>query len=345
MRNVLEIICESYVNIELDNINNKLICESLQSSILQDLVKQITTKRNTQKANDSWYISPVFKDLFRYTNVTWDKITDEDFIISKRLNNDETDKKLIKERNNIEKLVKKLINNDLNALVLLQSPSSNEFTYFINNYGSMYYIENAHILTKRSTSYSRSNAEITKTEKMGIVRDSNIYLIDLNTFSSNKIQIKRREDRDGMIYLDEQSLRDLARKNVERYKEIIARNKASRLAKQDNMAELVGEIVNRVMELSQKINADISKYADLVYPITSIIHDIYSTRQYHKGTVTGHDGLLPVFSGYMKSKSSALSNSNNMTDYYQRDSENYLIKLKDIINNLEDKLDDLEDKL
>jgi hypothetical protein len=340
MKQVLDYIHQLHIDLIFEKIDTKinfeLINESLKSSILMDLVKQLINKR--KNVDDYYsYNTPLFKNLFRYENIQWDKISDSDFEVYEYIDETEADKKSLKLRKNVEKKVRSIIKGNFNNFVLLRDRKSKEFTFFINSYGSMYSCNNGRLLT------GSSKKELNITDKMEFVKTHDIYLLDLNKFSSNPIRSKRYNEKVGMINMDEQSFKKIAEDNVRRYKEIIAKHKSERMTKNDTIAEEVQEMVNRALEVTVKYNKDIVKYADLSYKIENLLKLIYNKETYiGHGQSTGEVGLLSAFASYMEYKRSALKNtaSNNMYSMHQYDNEK-IDKFKTKIEESLEKIDSL----
>lgn len=340
MKQLLEYINRASVDFLLEeidaNINYNFVNESIQSSILRDLIKQITETIKNQKENDSWRTSPTFKQLFARDYIAWDKITDNDFEISKHLSANDEDKKALKEREVFEKKIKALIKGNGNALALLRNPKTNTFTHYIDAYGDMRDIKDGYILGGRNG--------ITQYERMSYVKDSDIYYLPLANFSTTEKRQSRRESQDGMINFDKESLSNIARKNVDRYKQIIAKNKLVKRAQNDTIGEDVEEVVNKVMEIILKINKDIVKYADLVYDASKLNKMLYDQVHHHNGKTSGSNGLLVLFAGYMSDKKNGLGNT-QYADMYEEDVEKNKRKIEDLIEKIYEAIEKLESKM
>lgn len=347
MKQVLDYIHQFHIDLLFEKIDTKinfeLINESLKSSILMDLVKQLVNNKR-KKADDYYsYDTPLFKDLFTYEHIQWDKINDSDFELYEYIDETETDKKSLKLRNDGEKKVRSIIKGNFNGFVLLRNIKSKEFTYFINSYGSVYSCNNGRLLS------GSGKKELSIKYKMEIVKTHDIYLLDLSKFSSNSIRSKRYSEKTGMINMDEHSFRKIAEDNVRRYKEIIAKHKSERMTKNDTIAEEVQEMVNKALEVTVKYNKDIVKYADLSYKIESLLRLIYNKETYvGRGQSTGEVGLLTAFAYYMEYKRSALKNTvstnmynsmhqydNEKLDKYKANIEESLEKIDSLINEIE----------
>jgi hypothetical protein len=347
MKNLFEYINDSNVNLFLEtldaDIHYQSINESIQSSILMDFIKQITSMRNEQKERGDWRIStPLFKDMFRWRHIAWDKVKDSDFEICKHLQGDESDKKLVKARKDMEKKVRQVIKVESNAIVILRSPKTEKFTYYIDETGSMYQVSDG-----RRLSASRSGRDISQSERMYYVQENDIYYLPVKELSTDSKRADRYKSREGMIDFDKDSLRKIAQDNVRRYKEIIAKNKSQRMTENDTIAEEVQEMVNRVLELTIKYNKDIVKYADLSYKIEDLMCMIYDQQVhtgFHQGksTYRGQNGLLYYFAKYMDYKRSALKDTKVSTYSSNSHNNEYLTLYK---SNIEKKLEKIDIKI
>lgn len=331
MKTVIEAINENIVESMLHNIDNELLCESLQSSILMDIVKQM--KVQAKDTSDSWYArSYSFKQLFGQESVKWSEVTDDKFIIVAA---DAPEK----ERKEMEKKVRKVIKQELDALVLLRGPKSKEFTYFITKWGSLKDIKRASRVTHNR------RTDLNQKEKLSYLEGYDIYFLDLTDLSAWDIKHKRNEEKRGMIELDKWSLEQIAKANIKRYKEIIAKNKAQKLAEEDNISELINETIQRSMDVAAKVNKDVIKYADLLYPIEKMLLMIYDKQTWNSRDrkSEGTDGLLKAYASYIHAKVNA--NKGSYADMYQRDIEASLSRIKERIKELDNLMDEIEEQL
>lgn len=332
MKNLIENINENIIESMLASIDMNIIVESLQSSILIDLAKQM--KQNAKDNSDSWYAkSSSFKNLFGRESIKWSEVTDDKFTIV-------TADAPEKERKEMEKKVRKIIKNDIDAMAILRDPKSKEFTYLIDKWGGLRNIKT----TSRITG-NRRNSDLNQKEKLSYLEGNDIYFLDLTGLDSWDIKHKRQEEKRGMIELDNYALSEIARQNKERYKEIIAKNKAQKLAEEDNISELVNETIQRSMDIAAKVNKDVIKYADLLYPVEKMLLMIYDKQtydqKYHR--LEGSDGLLKAYASYIHNKVNA--NKGSYSDMYQKDTEEALGRIKETIKKLDDLMDEIEEKL
>lgn len=332
MKNLIENINENIIESMLTSIDMNILVESLQSSILTDLAKQM--KQNAKDNSDSWYAkSSSFKNLFGKDSIKWSEVTDDKFTIV-------TVDAPEKERKEIEKKVRKLIKGDITGMVIVRDPKSKEFVYLIDNWGGLKNIKT----TSRITG-NRRNSDLNQKEKLSYLEGYDIYFLDLTGLDTWDIRKKRHDEKRGMIELDDWSLSEIAKENVKRYKEIIAKNKAQKLAQEDNTSELVNEIIQRSMDIAAKVNKDVIKYADLLYPVEKMLLLIYDKQTYdrkdHK--LEGSDGLLKAYASYIHNKVNA--NRGSYADMYQKDTEEALVRIKETIKKLDNLMDEIEEKL
>lgn len=332
MKNLIENINENIVESMLASIDMNIIVESLQSSILTDLAKQM--KQNAKDNSDSWYAkSSSFKNLFGRDSVKWSEVTDDKFTIV-------TVDAPEKERKEMEKKIRKIIKRDINAIAILRGPKSKEFTYLIDNWGGLKNIKTASLIRG-----NRRNSDLNQKEKLSYLEGYDIYFLDLTGLDSWDIIHKRQEEKRGMIELDNWSLSEIAKDNIKRYKEIIAKNKAQKLAEEDNISELVNETIQRSMDIAAKVNKDVIKYADLLYPVEKMLLLVYDKQTWNSRDrkTEGYDGLLKAYASYIHAKVHA--NKGSYTDMYQKDTEVALGRIKETIKNLDDLMDEIEEKL
>lgn len=359
MKNLFEYINESNTNLFFDSIDSKInyemINESIKSSIVMGLLKQITKNRKEQSEKNNYggriyYSTPLFKDMFRWNYVAWDKISDSDFIISKYINeNDETiDKKLIKER---EKLIKKIrsdIKDNCKCIIFLLNHKTQEYKYFIDMWGDIFSCFDGRRID------GGGKKSLSLLGKMSYVKEYDIYYLSLDDSKINTID-KRNErslSKQGMINMDKFSLEEIAKQNVKRYKEIIAKNKSLKIVENDTIGEEVQEMVNRVMDLTIKFNKDIVKYADLGYKMDTLMKLVYDKRVYlgsnSKGaSYSGQNGILYYFAQYMDAKRSALKEKGasqySHNEYYNKNLKQYKNAIEQLLEKIDGYIAEIED--
>lgn len=125
-----------------------------------------------------------------------------------------------------------------------------------------------------------------------------IIVFYLKGFSSSGLKYERITSRDGMITNTETQNRQIARKNVERYKKLAAQMRANKDKDFEEIDRQVEDIIMRVLKASQISHRDPNKIDS--YKIRSLNEWIYDKREWsskkHRGY--GKDGLLIVYSQY-----------------------------------------------
>ena len=351
MRSLYNIINEVQINNMFEHIDSNLICESLQSSILQDIVKQIKDdeqdKKKAAEVRGYSFVSSStsFKKIFggRMSNVKWNEVKDSDFEISKA-DFDKENKKEVKARNEMIKKLRVIVKNDANAIAILKNPKTGKFAFVYDIWGDVIRIYD----NNRETGYRGRHGSLNQSEKLAYAEEMDIYYLDLRNLSSADIKRERSNRKYGAVAMyNEYELKQIAKENIKRYKEIIAKNKAERLAKSDNISKEVSEITQKVLEISEKINGDIIKYADCVSDLSSILSMIYDKRTYipgnRCGTYKGVDGLLYCYANYISSKKDSLMG--NYKDMYQKENTVYRSKIEELLEKIWNKIESLETKL
>ena len=351
MRSLYSVINEVSIYNMFETIDTNIICESLQSSILQDIVKQIKDhakkdKEEREKNGYSYTRSTTFRALFggRLGNTKWNEVKDSDFEIS-LANFDKENKKEVKARNEMLKKLRAIVKNNANAIVILKDPNTGKFTYLYDNYGDLNNVNS----NTREYGYRGRHGSLTQAEKMAYADGKDIYYLDINKFSTSDIRRERNDKkRDAIAMYSPDQIRDIARDNIKRYKEIIAKNKVERMAKTDNISQEVSEVTKKVLELSEKVNSDVIKYADCVWDMTKLLTMIYDRKVhtgYHKGksTYDGSVGLLYCYTEYIKSKKEVLTG--HYKDMYQKENTGYKKAIETLLERIWDKIEELEAKL
>lgn len=308
------------------NINIKMINESTKSSIIRQLIEQMA-KRNNETKHDYWAKTPVFKDLFNRFNIKWSEVEDSDFEIVENVPENESNKEKIKARKEIEKRVKSVIkyySTNAEAVILLKPSGSDKFTYVFSPQGRLYDIDRG-IEVK-----GNGRQALSQSAKMDLLNGNDIYFLDLtDKINRNEIRKERARTKSGIINpRDPWEMEQLARQNIERYNEIIAKNKATRSIQNDTIAEEVNELLQMAMSITEKFNKDVIKYATLSFKINSILSLIYEKRSYHKSsTGIGDDGIMVLFARYLSSKSYTMNDKQNIA-YHQKEMQKYRLELE-----------------
>lgn len=117
-------------------------------------------------------------------------------------------------------------------------------------------------------------------------------------FQTWKLRSDRREARVGMITNTEDQNRRIARENIERYKKIVAQNKANRDKDFEEIDKQIENIIMRVLKASQISHRDPSKISAIqVQRLNEWIYDeIQFNRSTHKSY--GKTGLLRLYNKF-----------------------------------------------
>ena len=292
MRQLTDIIKYNLFESFMRNIDEEIINESLQSSILQQLAKQL--KPFGSKNNNNYWNNKSFSGIFGSLNVAWDKITDNDF-----------EKYEAGDKAGIKKARAVLASGDkwINAVILFPNADGKTFDSMICYRGYVNFKE--HKWDYEINSYKEQPSRDFETYKQKWIKEDceqkDFYILEIKDFEVYDIRGQRNSAKLGsFIPGDAYYYKKVAEENVERYKKIIAKRKAERAAKEDNIAQQVQEIVNKVLELSAKAATNPDKFVDIQYRIAYLLENIYSTSRWDsKRGQTGTDGLLYLFKNYL----------------------------------------------
>lgn len=315
----------------LSNINLQIISESLDSSILQDIAKSI--KKNSKERSNSWYYSnKSFKEVFGREEIKWNLVKDSDFEI---ISADAPEK----ERKAAEKKVRLVIKSDVHDIVFLRNKSG-DFEYFINPWGGVY-----NILTgqKEGTRSSRKFIDLKQYEKMTYLVNRDIYYLHItNELDNRSLKRERFNNKYGIINSrDEWCLSKIAEENRKRYKDIIAKNKAQKMAEDDNISQDINDLTAEVLEIAKTVNNDMVKYAPLFSEISELLSLLYT-----KNTSSGIDGLLYSYNKYLYNKKECLTNkSTQFISMYQEDMELHKKNIEKTLEIIYNKLEKIKSQL
>ena len=319
MINLTEYKFNSIVSEKLDYIDNTLLCESLQAKVLKDVAKQLLDQINKEKeGKDSsyryWISNKGFHEIFSKIPCEWDKITDDD------IDKIEVPEDPVKN----DKIVRAVIRKNTTSLILAYDENEKKFKYAIASPGDrgVVYLYPAGYMKAGDTTGSRRH-DLSEKEKVEMFRGLTLYVIkDFKKYVDNKLKINtdRRNSREGMIYMDPTSMREYARKNIERYKEIIADKKFKELDN-DDLLDDVNLVLQKISEIVTIVAKDPVTYADSIRDVTNLNLMAYDTPKYDSksGRSYGQTGLLSLLSSYIEkyewygpgSKRSFYSNSDS----------------------------------
>ena len=375
MKSLHDSIIDYFISESLDKIDQEIIYEKLNAQVLRDVVKQLKNIRAEDQAkinkemeiegNHFWGNSKskmqLFKNIFGsgyYSRtIEWDKITDDDITV---VNADEwNDPKKAKK---LEQEIRQIIQSKQDKLIF--SKNGNKFEYvlfpggdtlylFIKNDGYSYYNRKTpgdSTMVRRSV---RSSVDLKQADKIALFVGKDLYIIDNITTRKNEYRDKlsdRFNSKQGMILFDEQSLKQIARDNLERYKKIIAQNKAAEENNQnDALMKKAGAVIEKIAHLASLVARDPIINADMVEPINVLCQYVYqertyvpSTRYNKSGYYTGKEGLLPNLMKYSKAVLSTKSSGHSYDKSNMEAAKTAIEKtLKDIEKYAQDKNIDL----
>ena len=357
MRNLNEFISEELLINEMIMIDAIIINESLNCKILKELAAQLYKgKKEEQEKLDKEYeedkkkyswayknsaSNKCFREIFGNEDILWDKITDDD-IEEYPATEDE------KEQKKIDKKCREVIKG--NNKILIARNKDGEFCYFVNCWGSVYNLKaNVGWHTHQGSNISSNGRgkSIPQYEKLEKLQGKTIYIIDCSSSERSKIRRQRNLDKSGMILFDAESLRKIAEKNIERYKEIIRKNKANRVDNDDLLKE-IKKVINKTAEFATMVAKDPITHADLLRPVTQLSLYVYDRREYHsprtprdKGYYSGVHGLLPMmmkYSDLLKDLS-----KDHSYDFQQRDFDAILKNMKESLEKAKELITQIED--
>lgn len=308
-------VCE-----ELAYINSTIITESLECTVLKEVAKQL---KNQKKKNEndygSWIDNKNFKEIFATGYGTkyleWDKITDSSVEFH--------DADEWKDKGGfLMSLIRKVVQGKQNSILISQDKETKKFIHFktFNN--------NIILLSPRGYRGAGSNVsgstKLNQKEQIETFKGLNLYFIKIDDNMINSYNAKkdeRKEQKKGMIYLDEYHLQRMAQENRDRYKKIVAQNRAL-LSNDDELIEKCGEIIKVVTDFITEVAKDPISNADYIYPLNDLSKYIYDVRKYvpassprSRGYYSGVNGLIPMLTTYLKAKKETATGST----YYDSD--------------------------
>ena len=338
MENLSKYIEDQFIIDQFNNIDVDIITESLNCKLLQDLAKQLRKQREVEKTKNPdlrYFSNQSFKQIFSNI-IRWDKITNDDISIYYNENND------------ADKMVRKVIQQKTPAFLIIQDPDTKDFEYAILTWGSVINLKDrgarysaGHRLDVRIS--SRSWRDLPLSEKLELTHGKTLYFINIEGKYDeiNSLKLKRNQEKNNMVLLDETSLKRLAEKNVERYKAIIAK----RHAENDNNDELIDEahkIITLISNLAAKVAKEPIKNADLISPLSQLTLYIYDEREYvpssrnYNGYYKGVNGILPMMMKYIEYKNKTAKNGesyyNDSLKTYKNELTKAVEKAKELIN-------------
>ena len=368
MNNLINIIKDTFLIEEFNEIDANIISESLNCKILQELAKQLKDikidvddkiEKEYQEEVERWghgyknaNYNKVFRDIFGGGEIRWDKITDDD-IEHMYLGNEKNPK--------TERKIQDVIKSKSDEVILVKDKDDKKFLYVIYTWGNVYKLSSdnrvggynnysgQHVVNR----VGRHSKDITNKEKIELCRDKNLYFINVHDKKeeANKLRQQRYLNKSGIILLDPESLKEIAKKNIERYKEILRKKRATNL-NNDELLNKCKKIINQVGIYATMVAKDPIRHADLISLVSTLSTWIYDKREYHspsrynkQGYYSGVNGLLPLISKYTSlikdlSKNGGYEHQQNSLNVVQEEMKKSIEKAESIIKQIEDKMDE-----
>lgn len=338
MKELKEYIFENMYDIDeilIQNINNEMFSEALQSNLLREIAQSLL---NSPK--DTWYNqNSSFKRTFGNYGVKWNEVKDSDF-----------ESYSSEESNKAKSAVRKILQDKTWGMAFIFDGDSNDLKYFITPYGRVYDKGG----NEKTNGYVRRGArDLTQAQKCNLCDGNNVKILEFTKFSTGNLTRDRRHAQMGVINAhDENYLKNYADAQVRRYKDIIAKQRAEKLAEEDETVYEINTIVNKVMKISITISDDIVKYADQVSNLERLILKLYSEQRWvdrsrwrKESGYEGQDGLLKLMTGYIRLKKDLSESSDRKYIYNDSESEGEkkMKQLKAYKNALEKMINEIKD--
>lgn len=284
-----------------DVVNEDVINEALYEPHLLELADQMKKSKLNIK-----------NILFNYFPIEWDLI----------------DSSNVQEYSKIDAKAKTKIRNIIagrdgqHGIILLKKNINGPYDYIISNKKEVLNISGKHIYSKEFY-YGRTWQSKTSTELMIDYVDMCDSAVIIS-FDTNAIYARRRknldrvEARKGMVHNTPEYYEEVARENIERYKKIIAQNKAANKNKDfDQIDKDVETIVQAAFKYAQNIRKNYKPNPNNPHnhyfetsKIENIMDEIYDKKVWvgynnklvsHNNGYKGSEGLLSLYDQYMRS--------------------------------------------
>ena len=265
MKSFLEYINESFEINEQFEIN-----EALKSSLLRK-VALATSK-----------IPSLKRGLASIEEIDWDNISDDMFV---RYDGAEA-----------KKVVTKVISKDINGVVIICMDDEDEPTYVVNS-------------IKRLIDLKRGTDEFQDTRSKILLytgKAKAVYVLDRDAIKTQvlktrNLKIDRRESREGSIdSSDPEQMRSIAQANMERYKTMIAKNRAVR---NDEIIVKAQSVMSEAMDIVNRMSVNMNRYSKVSYKIEQLMQMTYGYSKMNKFNDMGYEkGLLQLLAQYMSDK-------------------------------------------
>ena len=316
MKSLVEYISEAKFNRKIELYDLNIVSESLKDPKLIELAKYL------KKFADCNYS---FGGIFSEFGVEWDKITESDW-------------ETITDIDKAKKAVRKVISDRANAISsIILVEYDGEIKYLIThdkifdlkNTKSLYDYEKGEFYTENVP--HKING-LKQSYIVDLIKDNAVtYLLDSSKmYAVQDKKMQRRIAKDGVVLQgDEKYYKEVAERNIKRYKQIIAQRKAEKASQNDEFSKEVQEILDKILELNMKIIKEPVKYADCLYYIAKLTHDSYSSANKSKSG----NSLLYMYSEYVDANVRNASGKNSyewIVDAQEKTTKQLSEKIKEI---------------
>lgn len=330
MKSLVEYISEAKFNRNIEFYDLSIVSESLKDSKLIELAKYL--KKFASKS----YYNYSFGGLFSQFGVEWDKITESDW-------------ETITDIEKAKKIVRKVVSNrsnSISSIVLVEYDG--EIKYLITS-DVVFDLKNTKRLYDfdKNEYYDKTSPErlsgLKQYEVVDLIKDNAVtYLLDSSKmYATQDKKSARIIAKDGIVLQgDEYYYKEVAERNIKRYKQIIAQRKAERAAQDDTLSKEVQEVLNKILELNMKIIKEPVKYADCLYDIATLAY--YSYGNINKAN--SGNSLLYMYSEYVDANVKNASGKNDY-DWIVDAQEKTTRKLSEKIKEMKEKIAKIEAKM
>lgn len=254
---------------------NLQINESLKSSILNDVVKQL-------KEKDAQSFKKLFGDMYR---VRMSEVTDDDFEVF-------TDVKFSKDMMEfLTSIIKGLIFEGKYYLTFVREPNKGEFLWFVDSDGTFLGLTDDTSASFKIGAYA-DNYKIT--EKKSFLKGNDLYCLPIDKKQRdnyNKIVSDRMNAKEGSVDMSPEGLKKIADENINKYKEILANNALDNGKVSDKTVDKVYDLIDEVNKLARRAAKDWNKYEHEEYKYDALtalnelilaMNDVDKERRFYK---------------------------------------------------------------
>ena len=263
MKSFLEYINESFETNEQFEIN-----EALKSSLLRKVALAASK------------IPTLERGLASISDIDWDKISNDMFV---KYNGEVA-----------KKAVDKVISNyksGIDGIAIICMDDEDEPTYIVNSDKKLINLERGKI------EFQTSRPDILRYVKNAKA----VYVLDNAGHEVWALQLDRRDSREGSIDShDPEQMRRIAQANMERYKTMIAKNRAVR---NDEIIVKAQSVMSEAMDLVNRMSVNMTRYSKVSYKIEQLMQMTYGYSKMDKYNDMGYEkGLLQLLAQYMSDK-------------------------------------------